>query len=140
MPKQNLSRGVVLACIALAYGLNALRLPIGEFSQVGPGLFPLLVSGFLLVLALLIIAQSFFVESPTLYFNLKNVAIITVSLSGFVVLSKVLSLLAGIAWLVFVAGLASKSYSWMRNLQITVALALIALAFQKLLGFNLRLV
>jgi hypothetical protein len=140
MPKQNLSRGVVLACISLAYGLNALRLPIGDLAQTGPGLFPLIVSGFLLVLALLIIAQSFFFDSPALYFNFKNIAIIMVSLSGFVVLSKVLTLLAGIAWLVFVAGLVTKSYSWMRNLQITVALALIALAFQKFLGFNLRII
>jgi len=140
MPKQSFSRGVVLACVSLAYGLNALRLPIGDFSQVGPGLFPLLVSGLLLFLALLIIAQSFFVESPSLYFNLKNIAVIMVSLGGFVALSKALSMLAGIAWLVFVAGLASRSYSWVRNLQITVALALIALAFQKVLGFNLRLI
>jgi hypothetical protein len=140
MPKQNLSQGVVLACIALIYGFNAMRLPIGDFSQVGPGLFPLLVSGFLLILALLIVGQSMFVDSPALYFNFKNIAIIMVSLCGFVVLSKVLTLLAGIAWLVFVAGLVGRSYSWMRNLQITAALALIALAFQKLLGFNLRLI
>jgi hypothetical protein len=140
MPKQNLSRGFMLACISLAYGLNALSLPIGDFAQVGPGLFPLLVSGFLLVLSLLITAQSLFVDSPPLYFNVKNIAVIMVSLSGFVVLSKMLSVLAGIAWLVFVAGLMSKSYSWMRSLQITVALALIALAFQKFLGFNLRII
>jgi Tripartite tricarboxylate transporter TctB family len=140
MPKQNLSRGVVLAAIALAFGLYALRLPIGEFSQVGPGLFPLLVSGFLLVLALLIIAQSFYADAPPLHFNFKNIGVVTVSLTGFVVLSKFVNLLAGIVWLVFVAGLAAKSYSWMRNIQITVALALIALAFQKLLGFNLKLI
>jgi len=140
MPNQNISRGVVLAFIALAYALSALRLPIGDFSQVGPGLFPLLVSGLLLVIALLIIAQSFLAGSPTPYLNLKNIAVIMVSLGGFAVLSKGLDVLAGIIWLVLVAGLASKSYSWMRNLQITVALALIALAFEKLLGFNLRLI
>ena len=140
MPKQNLSRGLVLAFIALAFGLYALRLPIGQFSQVGPGLFPLLVSSFLFVLALLIIVQSLYVDAPPLHFNFKNIGIVTVSLTGFVVLSKFVNLLAGIVWLVFVAGLAAKSYSWMRNIQITVALALIALAFQKLLGFNLRLI
>ena len=140
MPKQNLSRGIVLACVSLAYGLNALRLTIGDFSQVGPGLFPLLVSGLLFFLALLIIAQSYFVDSQPLYFNLRNIGIIIVSLGGFVVLSKLLSMLAGIVWLVFVAGLASRSYSWTRNLQITAVLALIALAFQKLLGFNLGLI
>ena len=140
MPNQNISRGIVLALIALAYALSALRLPIGDFSQVGPGLFPLLVSGLLLVIALLIIAQSFLAGSPTLYLNLKNITVIMVSLGGFAVLSKVPDMLVGIIWLVFVAGLASKSYSWIRNVQITVALALIALAFEKLLGFNLRLI
>jgi len=140
MPNQNISRGVVLAFIAAAYALTALRLPIGDFSQVGPGLFPLLVSGLLLVVALLIIAQSFFAGSPPLYLNFKNIAVIMVSLGGFAVLSKFLDMLAGIVWLVFVAGLASKSYSWMRNLKIATVLALIALAFEKLLGFNLRLI
>jgi hypothetical protein len=140
MPKQNISRGIVLACIALGFALTALRLPIGGFSQVGPGLFPLMISGALLLISLMIIAQSLRVESPALHFDVKNIAVIILSLCGFVVLSKVLSMLAGIVWLVFVSGLAAKSYSWARNLQISVALALIGLAFQKLLGFNLGLI
>ena len=103
MPKQNIARGVVLASIALAFALTALtRLPIGSFSAVGPGLFPLMVSGALLLISSIIIARSLLTESAALYFNVKNIAIIMLGLIGFVILSKVLTMLAGIVWLVFI--------------------------------------
>lgn len=140
MPNQNLARGVILAGIALAFGLSALRLPIGQLSHSGAGLFPLIVSSLLLCLALIIIVRSFIDVPAPLYLNYRSIAVIMLGLAGFVIASKLLNMTVGIVWLVFVAALAGTSYSWKRNLKVSVGLIAVALVFQKFLGLSLRLV
>jgi hypothetical protein len=139
MVNQNLARGVFLTVVALLFGGTALRYPIGDFSRAGPGLFPLMTSGLLLVLGLLAILQSRLVPAVPLYFNAKNIALIMAALASFVIFSHTVSMLLGIAAMVFVAGFAANTYSWKRNVQITLGLIVVAIAFQKLLGLNLRL-
>ena len=139
MNDRNLVRGLFLAAIALTFGLGALRYPIGDFSNAGPGLFPLLVSSLVLVIAVVTIVRSRFVEPVRLNFNLKNIALILLGLCGFAVISKLLNMMAGIVFMVFVASLAGSSYSWRRNLKISAGLIAVAFAFQKLLGLNLPL-
>lgn len=140
MVNQHLARGILLAVIALAFGLGALRYPLGSLVHAGPGLFPLLLSALLLALALVTIVQSRFLEPVALYFNLKNIALIMLALGGFVIISKFVAMTLGIAFLVIVASLAGSSHSWKRSLQVTVCLIVIAFIFQKLLGLNLRLI
>ena len=140
MPGESLARGVVLAMVALVFGIAALRLPIGQFSRFGAGLFPLLVSGFLLFIALIIIARSLFTTSPPLNLNLKNIAVVLLALVGFVMLTRLVDMAAGIVWLVFVASVAGASYSWQRNVKVSVGLIIIALLFERFLGLNLRVV
>jgi len=52
--------------IALAFGLTALRYPIGDFSRAGPGLFPAMISGMLLVIGVATVVRSFLVEGVPL--------------------------------------------------------------------------
>lgn len=139
MVNQNLARGAFLTAVALFFAGTALRYPIGDLSRAGPGLFPLITSGLLLVLGLLTILQSRLVPAVPLYFNVKNIALIMTALASFVVASHYVSMLLGIALMVFVAGFAATTYSWKRNVQVTLGLIVVALAFQKLLGLNLRL-
>jgi hypothetical protein len=139
MIDRNLARGLFLAAIALAFGLGALRYPIGDFARAGPGLFPLMVSCLLLVVAVATIIRSRFVERQPLQFNLKNIGLILLALCGFAVVSLVLDMVAGIIFMVFVGSLAGTSYSWTRNLKIAAGLIAVAFAFQKLLGLNLPL-
>ena len=139
MNDRNLVRGLFLAAISLAFGLGALRYPVGDLRRAGPGLFPLLVSGLLLVIALITIVRSRFVESVPLDFSLRNIALIMLSLCGFAVISRYLDMIAGIVFMVFVASLAGTTYSWKRNLQISAGLIAVAFGFQKLLGLNLPL-
>jgi uncharacterized membrane protein len=108
--------------------------------HAGPGLFPLLLSGLLLVLALITIVQSRFVEPVPFYFNVKNIVLIMVALGGFVLIAKFVAMVLAIAFLVFVGSLAGSSHSWKRSLQVTVALIVVAFLFQKFLGLNLRLI
>jgi hypothetical protein len=140
MNDRNLARGLFLVAISLAFGLGSLRYHIGEFSRAGPGLFPLMVSCLLFLIGLITVVRSRFDERVPLNFNLKNIAIILASLCGFAVISEYLNMIAGIVFMVFCASFAgTSSYSVMRNLKISAGLIAIALAFQKLLGFNLPL-
>ena len=126
--------------ISVAFGVASLRYPIGQFSRAGPGLFPLLVSCLLFLIGLLSVVRSRFVERLPLNFNLKNIAVILTSLCGFAVIAELLGMMAAILFMVFCAAFAGTSpYSVMRNLKISAGLIAVALAFQKLLGFNLPL-
>jgi hypothetical protein len=137
---RNLVRGLFLLAISLAFGLGALRYPLGQFSHAGPGLFPLMVSSLLFLIGLITVVRSRFDERVHLSFNLKNISIILGSLCGFAVISEHVNMIAGIIFMVFCASFAGTSaYSVMRNLKISAGLIMVALAFQKLLGFNLPL-
>ena len=140
MQNRNLVRGLFLLVISLAFGLEALRYPLGQVSRPGPGMFPLVVSSLLLLIALITIVRSRFIEHMPLEFNVKNIAIILASLCGFALISRHLNMIAGIVFMVFCASFAgTASYSVVRNLKISAGLIAVAFAFQKLLGFNLPL-
>ena len=140
MNDRNLVRGLVLIAISLAFGLQSLRYPIGQFSRAGAGLFPLMVSSLLLLIGVITVVRSHFVERVHLDFKAKNVAIILASLCGFALISEFVNMTAGIVFMVFCASFAgTASYSVMRNLKIAAGLVAVAFAFQKLLGFNLPL-
>jgi Tripartite tricarboxylate transporter TctB family len=140
MNDRNLVRGLFLVAISLAFGLQAMRYPIGAFSRAGPGLFPLMVSGLLLLIGLITLIRSRFVERVQMEFNAKNIFIILASLCGFAVISEYVNMIAGIVFMVFIASFAGTAkYSVVRNLKVAAGLVAVALAFVKLLGFNLPL-
>lgn len=140
MNDRNLLRGLFLIAISLAFGLAALRYPLGQFSRAGPGLFPLMVSCLLLMIGIATVVRSRFVEHVHIQLNLKNIAIILASLGGFALISEHVNMIAGIVFMVFCASMAGTAkYSVVRNLKVAAGLVAVALAFQKLLGFNLPL-
>jgi hypothetical protein len=125
--------------ISLAFGLTGLRYPIGDFSRAGPGLFPVMVSAMLLVIAVATVIRSFFVDPIKLNFSFRNIAIILGSLCGFAVISTFVNMIAGIIFMVFCSTVAGTTYSWVRNVKISAGLIAMALVLQKLLGLNLPL-
>ena len=139
MNDRTLVRGLFLIAIALVFGLQALTYPIGNFAKAGPGLFPLMVSGLLLLIGAVTALRSRFVEHEPMQLNLRNIALILLSLCGFALVSKFINMIAGIVFLVFCASAAGSSYSLVRNLKVAAGLVLVALAFQRLLGLNLPL-
>jgi hypothetical protein len=139
MIDRNLARGLFLIAISLAFGLQSLRYPIGDFSRAGAGLFPALVSSLLFLVGLATVIRSRFVERVQLDLNFKNIAIILGSLCGFAVISMYVNMIAGIVFMVFCSTLAGTSYSWWRNVKIAAGLVTMALVLQKLLGLNLPL-
>jgi hypothetical protein len=139
MNNRNLLKGFLLIAISLAFGLGSLRYPFGAFSRAGPGLFPLLVSSLLFLLGVTAVVRSLLTERVPISFNIKNIALILASLSGFALISQHLNMIAGIFFMVFCASLAGTSYSVVRNLKIVGGLIAVALGFQKILGLQLPL-
>jgi len=140
MIDRNLARGLFLAAIALAFGLGALRYPIGDFARAGAGLFPLMVSALLLLIAVATLVRSRVVAGPRFQFNPVNIALLLSALCAFALVSRVLDMTAGIVAMVFISGFAGTAkYSIVRNIKVSVGLFLVALAFQKLLGLSLNL-
>ena len=139
MNDRNLVRGLFLIAISLAFGLTSLRYPIGQFSRAGPGLFPLMVSSLLFLIGLATVVRSRFVERAHLNFNLRNIALIVLSLCGLAVISLYLNMIVGIVFMVFCSAFAGTTYPVLRNLKVSAGLIAVAFAFQKLLGLNLPL-
>lgn len=136
---RNFIRGLVLMAIALLFGLVALNYPIGHLNRSGAGLFPLMVSAFLFLIGLLTLVRSNFVEAVPLDYNVKNIAVILLSLVGFAVISHYINMILAIVFLVFCSTLAGTSYSVVRNIKISIGLIAVAFAFKNLLGLNLPL-
>ena len=140
MNDRNLVRGLFLTALALGFGLISLRYPRGDFARAGPGMFPLIVSSLLLLIGVITIVRSRYVEHLPLAFNARNIGLILGSLCGFAIISEHVNMIAGVIFMVFFASVAgSAKYSIVRNLKIAAGLIAVALVFQKLLGFNLPL-
>jgi hypothetical protein len=139
MIDRNLARGLFLMAISLAFGLTALKYPIGEFSRAGPGLFPAIVSMMLFLIGVATVIRSRFVDKTALTINMKNIGIILGSLIGFAVITLFVNMLAAVIFMVFFSTLAGTSYSWKRNVKISIGLCIMAFVFATFLGMNLPL-
>ena len=139
MNDRNLVRGLFLIAISLFFGLQALRYPVGTLSRAGAGLFPLMVSGLLLLIGLITAIRSRFDQPLPLAINLKNIGIILASLCGFAIVSTYINMIAGIIFMVFCSSFAGTSHSLVRSAKVAAGLVAVAFAFQKLLGLNLPL-
>ena len=139
MRNQKVLRGFALIAVALFFGLQAATYRLGSLSSAGAGLFPLLISGLVGLIGLTMLIQARFEDAEPMAFNIKNIALIMVSLIGFVLIAQHVSMWLAIPYLVFVASLAGSDYSWIRNLKICAALLAMGLGFQYFLGLNLHL-
>jgi glycerol uptake facilitator-like aquaporin len=140
MNDRNLLKGLFLLAVSLAFALGAwFRYPLGSFERPGPGFFPLMVGGFLGVLAIGMLVRSRFMEREKMSFNVNNIALILGSLVGFALLSQWINMIVGTTFLVFFATLAGTKYSLSRNAKVAAALVLIAFVFVKGLGLQLPL-
>ena len=69
MVNQNTGRGLLLAAVALLFLVQAPRYTIGSLSRPGPGLFPVIVAGVLLVIGIVIVVRSHFIAAEPLDFR-----------------------------------------------------------------------
>ena len=136
---QKVLRGLALIGVALFFGVQAASYHVGSLARAGAGLFPLMVSGVVGLIGAVMLVQARFEAAEPMHFNLKNTAIVLVSLIGFVLIAEHTKVILAIVYLVFVSSLAGSNYSAMRNLKISAVLIVIAFGFHYLLGLNLPL-
>jgi len=139
MNNRNLVKGVFLMAIALAFGLQSLRYPIGQLGRAGPGMFPLMISSLLALLGLATVVRALLTERVPMAFQWRNIGLVLLSLCGFAVISEHVNMMLGIVFMVFCSTLAGSNYSVVRNLKICAGLILVAFAFWKGLGLQLPL-
>jgi cytochrome c oxidase subunit IV len=132
-------RGLFLILFSCVFGLSSLQYPIGRFGKAGPGLFPLVISCMLLLIGLAMLVHARFMKPEAHSFNIKNIAVVILSLCGFGLLSTWVNMTLGILFLVFSSTYAGQNYSVVRNFKIFVGLWLVAFAFKHLLGLSLPL-
>jgi hypothetical protein len=135
----NLARGLCIILVSLAFGIAALRYPIGDFSRAGPGLFPLFIGTILFFIGVLTLVRSWFVKPEPIEHNVKNIALVLLGLCGFAAISHYLNMIVGIIFLVFVVTFGGTNYSVARNIKIAAALIAVAFVFRNALGLNLPL-
>jgi len=140
MKNMNLLRGVFLTLIALVFGLTSMSYKIGDFSRAGPALFPLMMSGMLLLIGIAAIIRSQFVPPEPVDYQFKNIALILLSLVGFALISEHVNMILGIFFLVFCSSYAGQTQSPIRSLKIVAGLVGVALAFKYGLHLNLPLI
>ena len=136
---QKVMRGLALIAVALFFGVQASRLQLGTFARAGAGMFPLMISGVVALIGVVMLVQARFEAPEPMGFDMKNIAIIMAALIGFVLIAKYLNVLVAIVFLVFVSGLAGIKYDVVRNVKISIALMIMAAIFHYLLGLNLPL-
>lgn len=139
MNNRNFVRGLFLIVFSLVFGVMAARYPLGNLARFGPGLFPFLICGCLMLIGIITVIRAYFVEPVPLNYSFRNIAIVLASLVGFVLVSDFLNMLLGIVFLVFCSTLAGTSYSVSRNVKISAGLIAVAFGFKYLLGLNLPL-
>lgn len=139
MTNQKVMRGLALIAVSIFFGAQASTYHLGTLDKAGSGLFPLIISGAVGLIGLVMLIQARFEQAAPMSFNLKNIAIIMASLVGFVLVAHHLNVIVAIVYLVFVSGFASSDYSVRRNIKISAVLMLIAAGFHYLLGLNLPL-
>ena len=139
MTSRNFVRGLCIMAIALLFGLVSFNYKVGQLSRSGPGLFPLMVSSFLFCIGLITVVRSHFDAPVPLSYNVKNIALVLLSLCGFVVASEYINMIVGITFMVFCSTFAGTSYSVVRNIKISLGLIAVAFAFKNFLGLNLPL-
>ena len=139
MNNQNLLRGLFLMAISLAFGLVSLRYPMGDFGRAGPGLFPAMVSSMLFLIGLAMVVHSRFVRRVPMGAQYKNIGVIIGSLIAFAVVATFVNMILAIVVMVFIAAIAGSTYSWVRNVKVSIGLVLMAFFFARVLGMNLPL-
>jgi hypothetical protein len=139
MNNLNVLRSVFLMAVALLFGVTASRYQLGTFGKMGPGMFPLLVSCMLFSIGVMSLVRSWFVPAVAVDMKVKNIAVILLSLCGFIVISQHINMTAGIVFLVFCSSYAGSNFNMVRNFKICAGLLVVALIFKNLLGLNLPL-
>ena len=129
--RKDLAAGTIFMLFGLSYGVIAWQtLPIGRALNMGPGYFPVVLSGFVTFLGAVIAVRSFVLVRETRFGVVPWRAVIMLSLATvvFAAFLRPLGLLPGVFATAFVACLASSQISLRAGLLTSAAIAIFCTA------------
>jgi Tripartite tricarboxylate transporter TctB family len=137
---RNLLTGIVFIAIALLFNFISMSYTNGTLDNPGPGLFPFAVSAALLIIGVIVVIRTWFVEVELIDFKFKNISVISLSLVGFALATEYINMVAGIIVLIAISSSsADPDQTFMRSVKLIIGLTAVAYAFKYLLGLNLPL-
>jgi hypothetical protein len=140
--RKGLSAGLLFIAIATLFALGTLDLDLGTPLKLGPGAFPLLLSGVLALLGLVIVAQAFRAPGTDIVaMPWRGIVLIVVAPIVFGLTVRGLGLAAAIALVVAISAFASRRMSWKLAIALIIGLTIFCvLVFHVGLGLPVRLV
>jgi hypothetical protein len=137
-----LSQDLLTGVMFIAIGLGAMAVgrgySFGEISRIGAGFFPVVVSGLLTALGLVLVVRSFFMASDTVgAVDPRPLLLLGGTVAFGLMIENVGFPIAG-AVLVVVAHFAGRTFKWVETTLLALALiAFCVLVFAYFLGLNL---
>lgn len=126
--RRDAASGVFFIAVGLLYGSLALEsLDIGQARNMGPGYFPVTLSGIIIFLGLAIIVRSFF-HVPGEKFGIvpwRAIVVIALAIVLFAAFLETLGMLPMVFISAFVACMASSEISYLRAVLIAAVLAIL---------------
>ncbi|BET27214.1 putative tricarboxylic transport membrane protein [Limnobacter thiooxidans] len=141
MPKdlRDFWAGLLYLIIGVAALYMAGDYEMGTAIVMGPGYFPVVLSGLLIVIGLISLIRSFIVEGEPLQgFAFSKIIFVTLSIVAFALLVEGAGLAIAVIAVFFISALASKFFNWKFTLGIALGAAVFcSLVFVKGLGIPL---
>jgi putative tricarboxylic transport membrane protein len=126
---KNLFAGLVFLGIAVIFGISASQLALGSAARMGPGYFPMLVSGALGLLGIVVMLEGFLREDEHPEgFSLRGIVFVAASVLAFAGAIQPLGLVPAVALTSFLLSLADRDFRLVPSLAAAVALALFSWA------------
>ncbi|MFN4100689.1 MAG: tripartite tricarboxylate transporter TctB family protein [Pararhodobacter sp.] len=130
--------------LMIAFGIFALvyaqRYSFGTVRQMGPGFFPVVLGGVLMVLGVLIVLPALRRPGPALTFNLRTLVLILGAVVVFGALLRPLGLPLATMAAVLLASMAERNFPWIGRLALALCVALgVVVIFRLGLGMNVPL-
>ena len=136
--------GVIFIAIGIGFAIGARNLPFGTALRMGPGYFPLMLAGLLILIGAVIILQAIREQAAALQMHpapWRGGVLILAAPVIFGATVRGLGLLPAIAEVALVSAFASRRMSLTLAIAITVMLtAFCVLVFSTLLGLPIRLI
>ena len=125
--RKDFAAGIIFMLFGGSFGAIAWQtLPIGRALNMGPGYFPIMLSGFVTLLGAIVAIRSFVTveETPFGVVPWRGIIMLSLATIVFAVLLRPLGLLPGVFITALVACLASSQISWRAALLTSAAIAI----------------
>lgn len=116
--------GLVFILVGIAFIYVGRDYGFGTARRMGPGYFPIVLSGLLICIGLVIGLRGVAVaEEPPKGFTLKGLLLVTVSVLLFGVLIRTMGIMVATAVIVCVSAVASQRFNWKPTIVLAIGLA-----------------